>query len=203
MFGLGRQGRGRTRDSRAGGARRAVAGALREAAIETAKDGIRNATELAGKAIGAGLGVAATAAVGATGLRPTPLIAVGAAYAGSKFGGMGGKALESAVDKATPKRTGAGAVDAGTVGGVMAAISTVLHALEQARTGARQATHTIDLTLTYHQGAARGTSNRHLAVAEGRYKSAPPRIAEGMAEIKSASETLGRFLIRVASGRAG
>jgi hypothetical protein len=73
----------------------AAAGALKDTTIESAKDGIKNVSEKIGKAAGAGMAVAATAAVNAAGHHPSPLITVGAAYAGVKVGGLVGKAMNA------------------------------------------------------------------------------------------------------------
>ncbi|MCI4066087.1 hypothetical protein MRQ36_27490 [Micromonospora sp. R77] len=200
MFGLGRQGRGRTRDARVPGARgkaagalTAAAGAVRDTAVESAREGITKVSEKIGKAAGAGIAVAATAAADAAGYHPSPLIAVGAAYAGMKVGGLAGRAMNAGLDRINAGRGG------GPIGSVMAELSMVLQTLDQVGRGIAEVVDSVNKAQAHFQKVSRGGGNNLLNSAVRACRQAPVRLEEGVDEVKHAQDLVGKHLVAMAT----
>lgn len=200
MLGLGRQGRGRTRDARVSGARgkaagalTATAGALRDTAIESAREGIKNVSEKIGKATGGGMAIAATAAVDAAGYHPSPLIAVGAAYAGMKAGGLVGRAMTAGLDRITAGRGGGGPIDS-----VIADLITTLRVLEQVGRSVGDAIDAVNKAQAHFQKVSRGGENNLLNSAVRACRQAPVQLEEGVDDLKQAGDLVGKHLVGVA-----
>jgi hypothetical protein len=195
----GKAQRGRTRNQRAPGARgkaagalTAATGALKDMAIESAKDGVKNVSEKVGKAAGAGMAVAATAVVDAAGYHPSPLIAVGAAYAGVKVGGLVGRAMNAGLDRVTK---GGG----GPIATVMAELSAVLQLLEEVGKGIAQVIDSVNKAQAHYQQVSKGANNNLLESATKKCRRAPRHFTEGMDEIEDAKGIVGKHLVAVAT----
>lgn len=180
----------RTRDSRVAGAARRTAGALRETAIESAKDGIRNASEKVGKAAGAGMAVAATGAVDAAGHHPSPLIAVGAAYAGAKVGGLVGKAMTVGLGWAVHGRS--------PVGRLLAELGIALRALEKAKKSIDPVIDSVNKAQAHFQRVSEGTSNNLLTSANNHCRGAPDRLRDGLTQVLQAQDLVAEYMVTVA-----
>ncbi|MEQ4301360.1 hypothetical protein ABNF97_08210 [Plantactinospora sp. B6F1] len=129
---------------------------MRDTALESARDGIKNLSERVGKLAGAGIAVAATAAADAVGHRPAPLIAVGAAYAGMKLGGLVGRAMNTGLDRFT---AGHGTSPIGTA---LAELATALQTLEQVDRGIAAVIDFVNQAQTHVQKVSRGQGNNLL-----------------------------------------
>jgi hypothetical protein len=204
MFGLGRQGRGRTRDARVPGARSksagaltAAAGAVRDTAIESAREGITKVGEKVGQVAGAGMAVAATAAVGATGYHASPWVAAGvatgAAYAGAKVGGLVSRAMNAGMDRIAAGRSGS------PIGSVMAELSGVLQTLDQLGRGVAEVIDSVNHAQAHFQKVSKGAGSNLLNGAVRSCRQAPVRLEEGVDEIKQAQDLVGMHLVTVAT----
>nr|MDT0658906.1 hypothetical protein [Micromonospora sp. DSM 115978] len=168
-------------------------GALRDTAVESARDGIKNLSETVGKVAGAGIAVAGAAAAEAVGHRPSPMIAVGAAYAGMKVGGLVGRVLNTGLDRIT---AGGGA---GPISQTMADLATVLQALEQVNRGVGAVVDSVNKAQAHVQRVGRGHGSNLLNGAVRAYRQAPARFSEGMDEVKQAQDLTGNHLVKVAT----
>nr|WP_240033223.1 hypothetical protein [Micromonospora globbae] len=164
-----------------------------DTAVESARDGIKNVSEKVGKAAGAGMAVAATAAVDAAGYHPSPLIAVGAAYAGMKVGGLVGRAMNAGLDRIAAGRSG------GPIGSVMAELSMVLQTLDQVGRGIAEVVDSVNKAQAHFQKVSRGGGNNLLNSAVRACRQAPVRLEEGVDEAKQAQDLVGRHLVAVAT----
>jgi hypothetical protein len=175
------------------GALTAVAGALRETAVESAKDGINAASEKIGKVAGGGLAVAATGVVDAMGYHPSPLIAVGAAFAGMKMGGLVGKGLTAGLDKISGGHGG------GPIGTVMVQLSAVLQTLDQLGRSVSEVVDSVNKAQTHYQRVGKGAGNNFLLSAVRHCRRAPEHFEDAMAEVRQAQESIGAQLVKVAT----
>jgi hypothetical protein len=178
---------------KAAGALTATIGALRDTAVESAQDGIKNLSEKVGKLAGAGIAVAATAAADAVGHRATPLIAVGAAYTGMKVGGLVGRAMNTGLDRLTAAR------GASAIGTAMADLATALQTLDQVGRGIAAVIDSVNQAQAHVQKANRGQGSNLLNSAIKAYRQAPVRFEEGVGEIKQAQDLVGKHLVAVAT----
>lgn len=168
-------------------------GALRNEVIESARDGIKNVSEKAGKLAGAGIAVTATAAANAVGYRPSPLIVAGAAYTGMKIGGLVSRALNTGLDRITAGR------GASPISTVMAELALVLQTLDQVGKGIAQVVDSVNKAQAHVQKISRGQGNNLLNGAIRAYRQAPTRLEEGVAEANQAQELAGNHLVAVAT----
>jgi hypothetical protein len=199
MFGRSKWQRTHTPDSRSPGARQkavgaltSAAGVLRETAIESAKDGIKNVSEKVGKVAGAGIAVAATGLVEATGHHSSPLVAVGAAFAGAKAGGLVGKAMTAGLDRITHGRGG------GPIGIVLAELSAALQTLEQVDKGVREVIDTVNKAQAYYQKVSQGANSNLLSSATSHCHRAPDHLRAGLRQVKQAGDLVTEHLVTVA-----
>lgn len=199
MRGRSRAQRSLTSDRHAPGARgkafgalTAVAGALRDTAIESARDGISKASEKIGKATGGGMAIAATAAVDAAGYHPSPLIAVGAAYAGMKAGGLVGRAMNAGLDRITAGK------ESGPIGSVLADLIATLRTIEQVRSGVGEAIDAVNKAQAHFQKVSRGGENNLLNDAVRLCRRAPVPLEEGVDDLRQAEDFVGKHLVGVA-----
>jgi hypothetical protein len=170
----------------------ATAGALKDTAIESAKDGVKNASEKVGKLAGAGMAVAASWAIEAAGYHPSPLVTAGVMFAGAKLGGLVAKGLNAGVDRMTK---GGG----GPIGTVMAELSRVLQLLDEVGKGMTEVVDSVNKTQAYYQRVSKGANNNLLKSATQRCQDAPGRFKDGMKDVKSAKESIGEHLVKVAT----
>ncbi|MFC7545890.1 hypothetical protein [Plantactinospora sp. GCM10030261] len=138
------------------------------------------------------MAVAATAAAEAVGYRASPLIAVGAAYAGMKMGGLVGRAMNAGLDRVTGGR------GASPVGAVLANLSAVLQTLEQTRRGVAEVIDSVNKAQAHFQKASAGSGNNLLNSAVRSCRQAPVRLEDGVDEIKQAQDLVGQQLVTVA-----
>lgn len=199
MRGRSRAQRSLTPDRHAPGARgkavgalTAVAGAIRDTAIESARDGISKASEKIGKATGGGMAIAATAAVDAAGYHPSPVIAVGAAYAGMKAGGLVGRAMNAGLDRITAGK------GSGPIGSVLADLIATLRTIEQVRRGVGEAIDAVNKAQAHFQKVSRGGENNLLNSAVRACRQAPVQLEEGVDDLRQAEDFVGRHLVGVA-----
>lgn len=199
MRGRSRAQRSLTPDRHAPGARgkafgalTAVAGAIRDTAIESARDGISKASEKIGKATGGGMAIAATAAVDAAGYHPSPVIAVGAAYAGMKAGGLVGRAMNAGLDRFTAGK------GSGPIGSVLADLITTLRTIEQVRRGIGEAIDAVNKAQAHFQKVSRGGENNLLNNAVRACRQAPVQLEEGVDDLRQAEDFVGKHLVGVA-----
>lgn len=163
-----------------------------DTAIESAKDGVKNVGEKAGKLAGAGMAVAASGAVEAAGYHPSPLVTAGAMFAGAKLGGLMAKGLSAGVDRVA---RGGG----GPIGAVMAELSQVLQLLDEIGEGVAAAVDSVNKAQAYYQRVSSGASNNLLKSATRRCQAAPSRFKDGMKDIKAAKDSVGEHLVKVAT----
>ena len=196
---LGKRGRGRTRDNRAprargktAGALTAAAGAVKDAAIESAKDGVKNASEKVGRLAGAGMAIAASGAIEAAGYHPSPLVTAGAMFAGAKLGGLVAKGLNAGVDRVAK---GGG----GPIGTVMAELSEVLQLLEEVGKGIAAVVNSVNKAQAHYQRMSKGSGSNLLESASDKCRRAPRQFQAGAENIKAATESVGQHLVKVAT----
>ncbi|AYF30478.1 MULTISPECIES: hypothetical protein [Micromonospora] len=139
------------------------------------------------------MAVAATAAADAAGYHPSPLIAVGAAYAGMKVGGLAGRAMNAGLDRITAGRGG------GPIGSVMAELSMVLQTLDQVGRGIAEVVDSVNKAQAHFQKVSRGGGNNLLNSAVRACRQAPVRLEEGVDEVKQAQDLVGKHLVAVAT----
>jgi uncharacterized protein YwbE len=165
---------------------------LRETAIDSARDGIKNVSEKVGKVAGAGMAVAATGVVEAAGYHSSPLVAVGAAFAGAKVGGLVGKAMTAGLDRITHGYGG------GPIGTVLAELSNVLQILEQVDKGVHEVIDTVNKAQAYYQKVSRGASSNLLTSATSHCHRAPDQLRAGLRQVKQAGDLVTDHLVTVA-----
>ncbi|NYT94096.1 hypothetical protein [Salinispora sp. H7-4] len=138
------------------------------------------------------MAIAATAAVDAAGYHPSPLIAVGAAYAGMKAGGLVGRAMNAGLDRITAGK------ESGPIGSVLADLIATLRTIEQVRSGVGEAIDAVNKAQAHFQKVSRGGENNLLNDAVRLCRRAPVPLEEGVDDLRQAEDFVGKHLVGVA-----